>query len=268
MSEEPHVLTSVDTNGIARIVFNRPHARNAATREMMDGMREFLKRIEHDPAVRVIVMEGAGEHFMAGGDVKGFGQTLDMPPAERKREFENRISHAAMLFTVMERLEKPVIAKVRGACAGASVGWVAASDFALVSDNALFVVANTLIGASPDGGVSWHLPRIVGLRKAKEMAMLGDRLSAQEAVDAGLGNWLVPDAELDERTEKLALKLSRAASFAVGRAKAMLNASSRNSLHTQLQFEAESFAACAATDDFAEGITAFTEKRKPAFKGL
>lgn len=267
MSEEPDILTRIDENGIARIVFNRPHARNAVTRPMLDGMREFLKAIEHDPAARVIVMEGAGEHFMAGGDINNFAKTLEMSAADRRAEFENRISYAGMLFAVLERLEKPVIAKVRGACAGASVGWVAASDFAIASDTALFVVANTLVGTSPDGGVTWHLPRAVGLRKAKELAMLGDRLSAQDALAAGLVNWVVPDAELDERTEKLALKLARSASFAVGRAKAMLNASAANTLHTQLQFEAESFAACAATDDFAEGIRAFTEKRKPKFKG-
>lgn len=265
MSDQ-ELLTEID-GPIARITFNRPHVRNALTTGMVTGMREFLRRIEHDPAVRCVVMTGAGEHFMAGGDVQGFAGAIDASAEERRADFEQRASSAMPLFAVMERLPKPIVAKVRGAVAGASVGWVAAADFVLVSETALFVVAHILLGTSPDGAVTWHLPRAIGLRKAKEMAMLGDRLSAAEAVEFGLANRLVADADLDAETEKLAQRLAAAPSYAVGRTKLLLNQASANPLMRQMELEAESFGACAATDDFAEGVRAFTGKRKPVFQG-
>lgn len=263
---EQEILTEI--NGpIARITFNRPHVRNALTAGMVGTMREFLKRIEHDPSVRCVVMTGAGEHFMAGGDVAGFGRTLEATPDERRRDFEQRARVAMPLFSVMERLPQPIIAKVRGACAGASVGWVAAADFVLVSDTALFIVAHIHLGTSPDGAVTWHLPRAIGLRKAKEMALLGDRLSAQQAVEFGLANRVVADAELDAETEKLAQRLAAAPSVAIARTKRLLNESAARSLAEQMDLETENFGACAATEDFVEGIRAFNEKRKAVFNG-
>lgn len=266
MSDEPELLTEID-GPVARITFNRPHVRNALTTGMVTTMREFLKKVEHDPSVRVVVMTGAGDHFMAGGDVGGFARALDATGEERRADFEQRAGVAMSLFAVMERLPKPIIAKVRGAVAGASVGWVAASDFVLVSDTALFIIAHIVLGTSPDGAVTWHLPRAVGLRKAKEMALLGDRMSAQEAVEFGLANRVVPDADLDAETEKLIARLAKAPSYAIGRTKLLLNKAFSNSLDTQMQLEAESFGACAGTEDFAEGVRAFTEKRKAVFEG-
>jgi 2-(1,2-epoxy-1,2-dihydrophenyl)acetyl-CoA isomerase len=266
-SDEQELLTEIDDHGIARITFNRPQARNALTTGMVHIMREFLKTIEYDPAVRCVIMTGAGEHFMAGGDVKGFGRALDVTPDERRRDFENRAGGAISLFAAMERCPKPIIAKVRGACAGASVGWAAAADFTYVSDTAIFLVAHIALGTSPDGAVTWHLPRTIGIRKAKEMALLGDRLSAAEAVEFGLANKMLPDAELDEAVEKLAMRLANGPSVAIGRTKLLINEWEHNSLATQMELEAQSFGICAATDDFYEGIRSFTEKRKPVFKG-
>ena len=266
MSEEPELLTEID-GAVARITFNRPKVRNALTVGMVKGMQEFMKACEHDDRVRCIVMTGAGGHFMAGGDVQGFAKAVDVTPDERRRDFEQRALGAANLFAVIERMPKPIVAKVRGAVAGASVGWVAASDFALVSDTALFVVAHILLGTSPDGAVTWHLPRAIGLRKAKEMALLGDRLSAQEAVEFGLANRVVPDAELDAETEKLVDRLANGPTLAIGATKLLMNQASGNQLERQIQLEAQSFGNCAATRDFQEGIKAFVEKRSATFKG-
>lgn len=263
---DQEILTQID-GPIARITFNRPQVRNALTSGMVEKMREFLKQVEVDASVRCVVMTGAGDHFMAGGDVAGFAQAVDAPSQERRQDFEQRARSAMPLFAVMERLPQPIIAKVRGAVAGASVGWVAASDFVLVSETALFVVAHIHLGTSPDGAVTWHLPRSIGLRKAKEMALLGDRMSAQQAVEFGLANRLVADADLDAETEKLAQRLANAPSYAVSRTKQLLNQSFSHSLAQQMDLEAESFGACAATGDFAEGVQAFTEKRKAVFQG-
>jgi 2-(1,2-epoxy-1,2-dihydrophenyl)acetyl-CoA isomerase len=266
MTEDPELITEI-ANGIARITFNRPEVRNALTAGMVNTMTDFLKRCEHDDAVRCIVMTGAGDHFMAGGDVKSFALAIDQSPDDRRRNFEGRARGAMALFTVMERMPKPIVAKVRGACAGASVGWVAASDFVLVSETALFLVAHIALGTSPDGAVTWHLPRSIGLRKAKEMCLLGDRLSAQDAVHFGLANRLVADAQLDEETEKLIQRLANGPTKAIGRAKLLLNQAMENSQGTQMELEAQGFGDCAATGDFAEGIRAFVEKRKAVFKG-
>lgn len=260
------ILTEVD-GAIARVTFNRPQARNALTAEMVVSMTEFLKAVEADPSIRCVVMSGAGEHFMAGGDVAGFGQALEAPPGARQADFERRANSAVPLFEVMQRLPQPIIAKVRGAVAGASVGWVAASDFALLSPTAMFIVAHVHLGASPDGAVTWHLPRAVGLRKAKEMALLGGRLTAQEAVSAGLANRVVDDAALDAEVEALAEQLAAGPRLALGETRRLLNQASANSLSAQMQAEAEAFGRCAATDDFLEGVRAFMDKRKPAFRG-
>ncbi len=265
MSEQ-ELITEID-GAVARITFNRPHVRNALTSNMVTSMREFLMRIETDPAVRCVVISGAGEHFMAGGDVGGFSNALSAQANERRIDFEERARSAMSLFAVMERLPKPIVAKVRGAVAGAAVGWVAASDFVLASDTSLFVVAHILLGTSPDGAVTWHLPRTIGLRKAKEMAMLGGRLQARDAFEAGLVNQVFADADLDAETEKLVQRLVAGPSYAIGRTKLLLNQAFANPLGRQMELEAESFGACAASDEFAEGVRAFTEKRKAVFSG-
>jgi 2-(1,2-epoxy-1,2-dihydrophenyl)acetyl-CoA isomerase len=260
------LLTEIE-GGVARITFNRPEARNALTSGMVGRMAEFLAECEHRDDVRCIVMTGAGGHFMAGGDVKGFAGALHAPPAERSTDFEARARSAMLVFTLLQRMPKPVVAKVRGAVAGASVGWVAASDFVFVSEDAIFLVAHIALGTSPDGAVTWHLPRMVGLRKAKEMCLLGDRLSATDAVTTGLANRVVPDDQLDEETEKLISRLANGPTLAIGATKVLLNQSAENSQATQMELEARSFGACAATADFEDGIRSFVDKRKPVFRG-
>lgn len=266
MSGEPELLTEIG-EGIARITFNRPQARNALTMTMVEGMIDFLRECERRDDVRVIVLAGAGDHFMAGGDVKSFAQAAQASPEERRGQFETLALDNLPLFALMERIAKPIVAKVRGACAGASVGYVAAADFVLISNTALFMVANAAIGTSPDGATSWHLPRIVGLRKAKEMCLLGERLSAQQALDCGLANWLHADAELDAATEKLVGRLAKGPSIALGQAKLLLNAAQGNALNEQLSLEGRAAGICGASEDFAEGVASFVEKRTPQFKG-
>lgn len=266
MTEQPELVTEI-ADGVARITFNRPEARNALTTAMVHAMIAFLRECEGRDDVRVIVLAGAGDHFMAGGDVKAFAEAAALPADVRRAQFEELALDNLALFTVMERMAKPIVAKVRGACAGASVGYVAASDFVLASDTAMFVVANIALGTSPDGAVTWHLPRLVGPRLAKQMCLLGERLAAREALAAGLVNWVHRDNELDAATEALVARLAAGATTAIGFAKNMLNVSLANPLGEQLALEARYAGQSGATDDFAEGVRAFVEKRKPVFGG-
>jgi 2-(1,2-epoxy-1,2-dihydrophenyl)acetyl-CoA isomerase len=262
MSED--LLTAID-GAVARITFNRPEARNAVNQGMLAAMHRFLQSIEHDRRVRCIVISGAGDHFMAGGDVIGFKEALERSSEQRRAEFESRLQSTAPLFTQMARVPQPIVARVQGAAAGAAVGFVAGADIVICGASSIFVVAHVNIGASPDGSTSYYLPRSVGVRKAKELAILGDKLTAQDALALGLVNRVVPDAELERETAAIVDRIVAAPATSVRRAKFLMQESLKNTLERQLQLEAESFAECAATDDFVEGVSAFAQKRKAVF---
>jgi 2-(1,2-epoxy-1,2-dihydrophenyl)acetyl-CoA isomerase len=258
------LLTEID-GPVARITFNRPESRNAANPPMLAAMLEFLQRIEHNSGIRCIVITGAGEHFMAGGDVMGFNKVLELSSAERLATFETRVLAAKPLFEQLARMPQPIVARVRGAVAGAALGFVAGADFVVCGSSAIFILSHVKIGASPDGASSFYLPRVVGVRKAKELAILGEKITAIDALALGLANSVVPDAELDVAVEALVNKIVAAPVESVRRAKLLMDQSLRNSLDQQLRLEAASFAACAATDNFIEGVSAFVQKRAAVF---
>ena len=258
------LLTSIE-GPIARITFNRPQACNAVNQGMVTAMRNFLEKVAADDSVRCVVLTGAGEHFMAGGDVSGFGEVLSQSPEERRQAFVQRVHNAAPVFRHLVTMPQPVIASVRGACAGAAVGFAACCDFILAGESALFLVAHVHIGASPDGATTYALPRKVGTAKAMEMAMLGGRVTAQQALAAGLVNQVVADSELEAATGKLAQQIVGLPAGSVRHIKSLINQSLNNGLDRQLELEAEAFADCAASPDFVEGVSAFLEKRKAEF---
>ena len=255
------------SEGVATVTLNRPEALNALSDDMMAALVEVMARVEADPAARCVVVRGAGDHFMAGGDVKGFHGRLAETPAERGAHFRDKIHGLHPAIAAMRRMPKPVVASLRGAAAGFGLSLALATDLAIAAEDAYFTLAYCLIGTSPDGGSSFHLPRLVGLRKAMEIALLGERFNAETAQRLGLVNWVVPSAELEAETAKLAARLARGPGHALGETKALLNASLDNALEAQLALEVESFASCAATQDFAEGVTAFVEKRSAKFTG-
>ena len=258
------LITQID-GPVARITINRPEVRNAINGKVIGAMRAFLGTVASDPAVRCVVLCGSGEHFSAGGDVKGFSQTLQQSPQQRSEEFAGKVNAISDFFTQLAQLPQPLVVKVRGAVAGAALGMVAASDFALCAAGAYFIAAQTLIGGSPDGAISYYLPRLIGPRRAKEMTLLGQRMTATEAAATGLVNRVVPDAELDAAVEELVARICAAPATSARRTKALVDHSLGNTMAQQFQMEAESFAACAATDDFVEGVSAFVEKRKAVF---
>ena len=261
MSEQA-VLTA-SAGGITTITLNRPKALNALDRDLTMGLRDAVFAAEQNRSVRCVVIRG-GEHFMAGGDLKWFDDLVrSRPPAENRIQFEGFVHEVHGLILSVRRMPKPVIAAVRGAAAGFGMSLMMACDLVIAADNAYFSLAYALIGASPDGGSTFALPRTVGAKKAMEIALLGERFDATTAERLGLVNRVVPSAALEQETSKLAARLAAGPTAVYGRTKALLNGSLNASLETQLQREAEAFAQSAAEPDFAEGIRAFIEKRKP-----
>jgi 2-(1,2-epoxy-1,2-dihydrophenyl)acetyl-CoA isomerase len=255
------------TEGIARMRFNRPEARNAMTGPMIQEMLDFCRRIESDPNVRCLSITGAGEHFMAGGDVKGFMPVIDQPAELKRSNFEQRSFDAAPLWVILERMPKAVVCSVRGFSAGAALSLVAGSDLTIASDNAKFLLAHVGLGLCPDAATTYHLPRTVGVKVAKQLAFFGDRFDAQEALRIGLVNWVVPDAELDARTEEILKRLALAPSISIAQSKRLMNQALGNTISEQLTEEGVGVGNCAVSEDLKEGVRAFVEKRKPQFRG-
>ena len=253
--------------GVSTITLNRPQAMNALDRGITVALREAVFAAEQDPAVRCVVLRG-GAHFMAGGDLKWFRSiTEGKSPSQNRVQFEGFIHEVHGLILSLRRMPKPVVASVRGAVAGFGMSLMMATDLVLAADSAYFTLAYTLIGVSPDGGSTFSLPRIVGQKKAMEIALLGERFDAAAAERLGLVNRVVPEEELDRETERLATRLAAGPTAVYARTKALLNGSLNCSLESQLQREAEAFARSASEPDFQEGLAAFIDKRKPQFKG-
>jgi 2-(1,2-epoxy-1,2-dihydrophenyl)acetyl-CoA isomerase len=261
-----HVLSEVK-DGIGSVTLNRPGALNALTPEMTDGLIEATGRFERDDAVRAVVIQGAGEHFMAGGDIKGFHKSLSEDRAGHVARLEMRVVKAHQTIYHLRRMAKPVLVSVQGAAAGFGLSLILAADLAIASEDAFFTLAYRHIGLSADGGATYFLPRIVGERRALEIALLGERFTAARAREIGILNWVVPRAALAEETAKLARRLAEGPTVALGRAKQLIRASLDNSWDEQSHREAEGLAAVAATEDHLEGVAAFVEKRAPVFRG-
>ncbi|MEM7404130.1 MAG: enoyl-CoA hydratase [Pseudomonadota bacterium] len=256
-------------DGIATLTMNRPDARNALSMDMRSQMNEAFHDVEFDDSVRCVVLQGAGEHFMAGGDVRQMHEYLSETedPATVKKYFLQRIHALHTIMFSMRRMPKPVVAKVRGAAAGAGVSLAAACDLVIADEEAFFTLAYCHIGTSPDGSSSFHLPRAIGIKRTLEMTLLGDRYTAQQMADMGLVNYVVPADDLDAECGKLTKRLANGPTFVYGQAKKLMYKSLENEFESQLQMEAECFAECASRGDFREGVAAFNEKRRADFKG-
>jgi len=254
-------------NGVVTLTFNRPKVLNAIDSGMTQGFERALDRLEREADARVVVLRGAGGGFMAGGDIKFFTELTPLSPAERRQRFERFIHHVHPLIIRLKRLPTPVIASVHGPVAGIGMSFLMAADLAIAAEDAFFTLAYVHLGTSPDGGSTFFLPRTVGLKRAMQIALLGERFDAKTAHEWGLVNWVVPAAELAERTEALARRIASGPRQAYAATKRLLGGSLGAPLEAQLQAEAEGFAGCTASEDFAEGVAAFVQKRAPQFRG-
>jgi 2-(1,2-epoxy-1,2-dihydrophenyl)acetyl-CoA isomerase len=250
---------------VARLTLNRPAALNTLDFAMVDALVAACDALARDGSIRAVVLAGSGKHFMAGGDVRTFHGSLERPPAERHGVFADLVDRIHYAIETFHRLDVPVVARVQGAVAGFGLSMVCACDLAIAADDAYFAAAYRQIGLSPDGGMSWSLPRLVGARRAAEILLLSERFGAQEALAMGLVNRVVPVAELDAAVDKVVASIVAGPRGALKRTKRLLRESSTSTLPEQLHAESLSFAACASTDEFAEGVSAFVDKRAPRF---
>jgi 2-(1,2-epoxy-1,2-dihydrophenyl)acetyl-CoA isomerase len=262
-----HCVLTGQEDGVGTITFNQPATLNAFSSQMMDELIEVSAAFERDPSVRCVVLQGAGSHFMAGGDVKGFHKSLVENRKAHVDGRETEVIRAHQFIYQLRRMPKPVLASVHGIAAGIGLSIVLATDLAIASADAVFTLAYRHVGLSPDGGSTYFLPRILGERKALELAFLGDRFTAQAALDLGIVNWLAPRELLQEETARIARRLADGPTIALAEAKRLIRSSFDNSWDEQSHREAESFAIAAGSDDHFDGAAAFVEKRKAAFHG-
>ncbi|MDH3379863.1 MAG: enoyl-CoA hydratase [Gammaproteobacteria bacterium] len=260
----PAVLYEQDGR-VATITLNRPDVLNALDPGLARELFAALQTAGTDDGVRCVVVRGAGGHFLAGGDIEFFRTQVEQTAATGADDIASIFEHVHGAIRVVRRMPKPVIASVSGAAAGFGVSLMAACDLAVSADNTVFTLAYCHIGASPDGGSTYFLPRIVGLKRTMELVLLGDRFDANTALNMGLVNRVVAADQLEAETIALAERLASGPSTAYSKAKILVNASLHNDLDTQLDFEQMHFLECTASDDFVEGVRAFCEKRRPKF---
>jgi len=256
-------------DAVCRITLNRPTSLNAINGDLVAALGHVVTSLKGNRTVRAVVIDGEGDHFMAGGDIKKF-QTMLAETTDRTElngRFSTMLDAVHRVIVDMRSLDQPIVASVKGAVAGAGVSLMLACDLVIAADNAFFTLAYCHLGVSPDGGSTFHLPRMVGLKRSFEMALLGDRFDAATAERWGLINRVVAAADLSAETGALVTRLANGPSHAHAHAKRLLNSSHQNDMEHQLSQETTFFADCTTTEDFREGVHAFIEKRPARFSG-
>ena len=239
----------------ADVVLDRPPL-NVVTMRERDQLRAVFEALDRDAGVRVIVLRGEGKHFSSGGDIRGF---LESTPEQ--------VSELARNVAAPERCRKPVVAAIRGYCFGVGFELSLACDFRIVSETAELALPEQRIGMIPGSGGSARLARMIGIARAKDVAMRSRRIPARQAHEWGIAVECVPDAELEARTDALVEELRGFPPLAQRTLKDVLNASQDAPLHTAIEIEGQAYGRLRSSDDFREGVESFYGKRKPAFKG-
>lgn len=247
---------------VARITLNRPDTANAVNDEMARELMQVAIHAAEDRSVRAVILTGAGKMFCGGGDLRHFAAQEDRLPGHIK-ELAGCLHMAISRFV---RMDAPVIAAVNGSAGGAGFSLCLFADLVIAAESARFTLAYTRAGLSPDGGSTFCLPRMIGTRRALEMALTNRVLTANEALEWGIINRVVPDAQLQAEADALAKQLAAGATQALGAAKRLLHHSSSESLETQMELEAQAISDMARTAHAREGIAAFIARRPPDFR--
>ena len=252
-------------DGAAVIALNRPKVLNAFDAQMHEEIFDALNDAALDESVRCVVLRGAGRGFSAGADLAEVIKGDDNPEGPDLGEYLRK-TYSRLVVRMVE-MEKPIVAALHGPVFGAGLGIALACDLRVAAESAKFSVAFVKIGLMPDAGVSYFLPRLVGLGRAMEMSMLGDSVDSAEALRYGLVNRVVPDSELEGAVAELATRLATMPTMALGRMKGALHASFETDLESALEREAVGQTFCGYTKDHKEGVSAFFEKRAATFTG-
>ena len=262
MDSDP-ILTQF-RNGVLTITLNRPQVLNSFNGEMAIALQDALRHAAGDVATRAVLLAASGRAFCAGQDL---GAAL--PDAGGKMPDLGNIVEQSYnpVIRAIRTMEKPVVCAVNGVAAGAGANLAFACDLAYAAESATFIQSFSKIGLIPDGGGTFILPRIVGLQRAAALTMLGDKLTAARAKEWGLIVDVFADAELMDKVSEIATRLAAMPTRGIGIAKRGLNASLGNTLEQQLALEAQLQREAGTTTDYAEGVRAFLEKRKPTFEG-
>jgi 2-(1,2-epoxy-1,2-dihydrophenyl)acetyl-CoA isomerase len=264
MRIQPMTVQTERRAGVATIVLDRPDAMNAVDKQLGAELLAALQHAAADAEVRAVVLTGNGRAFSSGADLKaGFDPGPDNRPdvGGALRERFHPIIHA------IREMEKPVVAKVNGAAAGIGCSFALACDLIVASEKAYFLLAFVNIGLVPDGGSSLLIPERIGFTRAAEMALLGERIPAAQALEWGLINRVVADSELTAEVDALADRLAAGPTRSYAAAKRQLNAWLFSRMAGQLELEATLQQEMVGTDDFVEGVSAFVQKRPPSFQG-
>jgi 2-(1,2-epoxy-1,2-dihydrophenyl)acetyl-CoA isomerase len=251
--------------GVGRITLNRPDSLNAWTDEFGRELKQIVTGSAADESVRAVLITGSGRGFSSGADLKsGFDPHPDDGMPDIRKEL-HELYHP--IIAGVRRLEKPVVAAVNGPAVGIGASLAFACDLVLAAESSFFGLAFVNIGLMPDGGSTLFVPAAVGKARAFQMALLGERVPAAQALDWGLVNWVHPDDRLMDEANQLVERLAAGPTRSYASSKQALNRMLYPNLDAQLDLEADLQHELARTKDFREGVTAFVEKREPAFEG-
>jgi 2-(1,2-epoxy-1,2-dihydrophenyl)acetyl-CoA isomerase len=256
-------IVTTTKDAVATIRLNDPDSLNALSAPIAAELERAIAELSQDKSVRVLILTGTGRAFCAGGDVQSFYDNRDDPHDIMQSVLDGLHGAVGRLIDA----PFPTIAAINGVVAGAGMGVALATDVAIAAESAMFTMAYTGIGVSPDGSSTFFLPRLVGTRVAMDMILTNRRVSSEEALSLGIVNSVVPDDELEETAKNLAAKLASGPTLAYVRARKLIRSSLAADPFTQMDAEAAGILAAGETKDFYEGISAFIEKRPPTFTG-
>ncbi|MEM4574157.1 MAG: enoyl-CoA hydratase/isomerase family protein [Candidatus Caldarchaeum sp.] len=263
MTDEFSKIIYAKENNVATIVLNNPAKYNALDLEMRKELKTALEDAARDTAVRVVLIRGAGGNFSAGADIRLF---LEWRPEDAIRNW-NEVGTSMAISTVIRNMQKPVVAVVEGYCLGGGFELAMSCDLIVAAQDAVFGLPEINLGFIPGGGGTQRITKLVGEKKAKEILMTGDRLTAYECAKMGVVNIVAPRDKLDDAVKNLVDKLLSKPPLAIAAVKEAVNAALETGLLAGLRTELNLFASLFYTEDQKEGARAFLEKRKPVWKG-
>jgi len=261
VSEKTVILEK--NNAIATVTLNRPDNANTINLDLVKDLYSAFKECHHDEAIRAVIFTAKGAMFSGGGDLGSFVKETDnLGPF-----ITDMTTYFHLAVTLMHRMEKPIVVAINGTAAGGGLSLALSGDIIISVDSAKFSAAYTAAGLSPDGSMTYIMPRLIGLKKTKELMITNRRFTANEAFDMGLVDQVVKQEDLEKTAMEMAINLSKGATKAYGAVKTLLADTFSASLESHLEQEARSLNIRAQAHDGKEGVKAFIEKRKPNFKG-